>query len=385
MIRLRGKPFGPGFALGSASILRAADGIPMLPAGLVSKLARFPRNMPIEPMEVILVAEDYAAAASLSLPWAKVVGIAAAHVDPEVQPTGITAVVGIENLMESVPDGALLLIDGDRGVVLVDPDGTALAAYQAERERIAPRRRIYLDYAHQPARTWDGREIHVLAQVRTLEEVETAVGNGADSLYVPANTPLLPAAATDEEQYEYLQQLAEASAGKPVSFCGDTQTFSTSALLRVANRMDLTLVAPLEYGIAGFANMRNAIQETRIALLEEVIGFADIRIAGTTTLGRDIPDGLAQYAIERVVVESSEPGALAHSDTQNWLDGITSEAAGMLLPVEMVLPDAAGPDLETALGLGVVGLIVHPQEVQAIKERVRTLDVSACRETLYAR
>lgn len=385
MIRLRGKPFGPGFALGSASILRAADGIPMLPAGLVAKLARSPRNVPIEPMEVILVADDYAAAASLSLPWARVVGIAAAHVDTEAQPAGITAVVGIENLMESVPENALLLIDGDRGVVLVDPDGTALAAYQAERERIAPRRRIYLDYAHQPARTWDGREIHVLAQVRTLEEVETAVGNGADSLYVPADTPLLPAAASDDEQYEHLQQLAEASVGKPVSLLGDAQTLSTSALLRVANRIELTLVAPLEYGAVGFTNLRDYIQETRIALLEEVIGYTDIRLAGATALGEHVPDGLAQYAIERVVVEMSEPGALANSDAQGWLDGITSAAAGMLLPVEIVLPDAAGPDLETALGLGVVGLIVHPQEVQATKERVRLLDISACREALYAR
>jgi hypothetical protein len=385
MIRLRGKPFGPGFALGSASVLRASEGIPMLPAGMVAKLARSPRNVPIDPMEVILVAEDYAAAASLSLPWARVVGIVAARVDAWVQPSGITAVVGIENLMESVPEGALLLIDGDRGVVLVDPDGTALAAYQAERERIAPRRRIYLDYAHQPARSWDGREIHVLAQVRQPEEVEMAIGNGADGLYIPANTPLLPPAASDEEQYECLQLLADATVGKPVSLRGDAQTLSSSALLRVANRIELTLVATLSKGAANFTDLRDHIQETRIALLEEVIGFNDIRLAGATALGEKVPDSLTEYPIERVVVEMNEPGALARSEAQNWLDNVTTEAAGMLLPVELLLPDASGPNLETALGLGVVGLIVHPQEVQVTKERVRSLDVSACREALYAR
>src|SRR5207302_1422970 len=83
MIRLRGKPLGGGVALGTATVLRAPNGIPLLPARMVAQMAKAARDAPIEPMEVVMVAREYEEAASMALPWAHVVGILAEHGESE--------------------------------------------------------------------------------------------------------------------------------------------------------------------------------------------------------------------------------------------------------------------------------------------------------------
>jgi len=366
-------------ALGSAGVLRAPNGIPMLPARLVAQMARSPRQAAIEPIEVILIARDYETAASLHLPWARVVGIAAERVSEGALRRGVPTVVGVEHLTESVDDEMLVLVDGDRGVVLVDPDSAAIAAYQAERDRLAPRHRLYLDYAHQIAHTQDGREIHVLARVETEEDVRRAIENGADALYVPADSPLLPAHADDEEQYETLMRLGEMAVGKPITLAGDMMRLSADALLRAASHIELTLAARLADGMESFEEMRHYLQERRDALLMEEIAFADFRLAGAARIEEPFADDLEDYLIGRVVVDIGSNDSLEAARARNWLQDLVGDATGLLLPVEVVLSSVDGPALETALGLGAVGVIVASEDVQAVKERVRALDTQAWR------
>lgn len=382
MLRLRGKPLNGagGIALGSATVLRAPNGIPMLPARLVAQMARTRRDEPIEPLEIVVVARDYDAAASLALPWAQVVGIVAEFSREEAGHALVPAVAGIDGLLEKIDDDALLLIDGDRGIVLVDPDGTALAAYQAERERIAPRRRIFLDYSHQPAISLDGRDVRVLARVTSLEEARDALDNGADTLYVAKGAPLLGPESDDETHLEGLLNLAEAAAGKPLTIAWDVQTVTAANILQAARRAEITAAVPLSAGAEGFTELQNYLQDTREELLEEEIDFADVRLAGALEPGEDAPEELGDLFVSRIIV--SEGNGIARSGLEEWLADLTRRATALLLPIEVETRDTDPERVMRLLALGAAGVIVAPSAVSAVKETIRATDLAALRRAI---
>jgi phosphohistidine swiveling domain-containing protein len=382
MLRLRGKPFGGQVALGTASILRAPNGIPLLPARLVSQLAKAPRDAAIEPVEVVIVARDYDAASSLMLPWAHVVGIVAEYAQEDAIRLGVPTVVGIEGVLDKIEDDALVLIDGERGIVLVDPDGMAVAAYQAEREKIAPRRRIFLDYAHQPAMTLDGREIRVLGRAGTLDEVRQALESGADVLYVPQESPLLSDQEDDEAHLEALLNLAEAAAGKPITLEWDIQTVAASNILRAALRAEFTVVFPVTESAETVTDVNSYLQETREELLSEDVDFADVRLAGSVAIADELPIELADIFVNKIVVNGIDQDTLQSTDTQAWISRLTDSARYVLMPVEVNMPQVEAEPLRTALGLGVSGVIVDAADVPQVKELIRTIDATAVRESI---
>lgn len=384
-MRLRGKSLGSGVALGSASVLRAPHGIPLLPARMVAQMARTPADMPIDPMEVVLVARDYQVAVSLALPWAKIVGIVAEFADPMGARLPVPAVIGIEGVLDKIDDESLVLIDGDRGVVMVDPDSVSLAHYQAEQERISPRRRLYLDYAHQSAQTLDGREIHVLAQVATPEDVQLALDQGADVLYASSETEMISGDSWEDEQYDALVRLAEMAGGKPITLSGDLETVSPTALLRAAIRAEFTLALPMAYGVEGFNELQTHLQEARESLLDEDMDFSDFRLAGRLPLLAPLPDELADFSLSRIVVEGI--GQKQMTDEERlWFNSLTLAAKRLLLPVEVVIIDTEATSLPSqmgsVIGLDASGIIVPPATVQSTKEAIRGLDSAACREAL---
>jgi hypothetical protein len=380
MLRLRGKPLGGAgaIAFGSATVLRAPNDIPMLPARLVAQMARTRRDEPIEPVEIVVVARDYDAASSLALPWARVVGIVVEYAREDADRPAVPAVSGIESVLEKIDDDALLLIDGERGIVLVDPDGTALAAYQAERERIAPRRRIFLDYSHQPAVSLDGREVRVLARVTSLEEVREALDNGADTLYVDSGPPLLGPDDDDSAHLETLLNLAEAAGGKPLTIAWDVQTVTAANILQAARRAEVTVAVPLSGGTEGLSEVQHYLQDTREELLEEDIDFADVRIAGAVEPGEVAPDELADLFVSRIIVA----GRLGDTPGDEWLENLTRRATMLLLPVEVDARTASPDATLRMLALGAAGVIVAPADVSAVKERIRETNLTRLRHSI---
>lgn len=386
MLRLRGKPVGAGnVSLGTATVLRTPNGIPMLPARLVAQLARAHRNAPIEPIEIVVVSRDFDAAASLQLPWARVVGIISEFAREDVESVGVPAVVGIEGVLDKIDDDALVLLDGDRGIVLVDPDSTALAAYQAERERIAPRRRIFLDYSHQPAVSLDGREIRVLGRAATLDEVRLALDNGADTLYVPAGPPMLDPESDDEAHLEALLNLAEAAAGKPVTIAWDVQAVAAASILQAARRAEITVAVPLTSTEESSGEIQSYLQETREELIGGDIDFSDVRLAGSIEIGEDLPDDLGDLVLSRVVVAAPPDTRFDHEATRTWMEELARRANALLLPIEVDLPGESGADAEQVvnmLALGAAGVIVNPAAVGPVKEMIRATNLAEIRKRM---
>ncbi len=134
---------------------------------------------------------------------------------------GIPAVVGVEGILKEVKNGEQVVIDGFRGVVVVDPDEDTKRTYEK-------RVREYREYEKElekakelPATTIDGKEIDLTANIEIPLELQSAVDNGARGigLYRTEFIFLTGDGLPDEEtQFRYYREAAEMFRDLPVIF-----------------------------------------------------------------------------------------------------------------------------------------------------------------------
>jgi phosphotransferase system enzyme I (PtsI) len=127
---------------------------------------------------------------------------------------GIPAISGIRGILRQVKTGDTLVVDGRGGHVLVNPDAEQRSAYlKLEREffhlkdQLAANRDL-------PARTADGCELELLANVNSASDAKAAVAMGASGVglfrteYVYLTHPDVP---DEEEQFLTYRDVIEAS------------------------------------------------------------------------------------------------------------------------------------------------------------------------------
>ncbi len=126
----------------------------------------------------------------------------------------IPAVVGLHGITEATASGDLLIVDGEKGVVLVNPDrgeqDLALEARTAYRERALE----YLKTRDLPAVTTDGVDLVLRANIELSEEVETSLRYGAAGIGLYRSeflflnrSPDLPSEADHLEIYSRLADM----------------------------------------------------------------------------------------------------------------------------------------------------------------------------------
>jgi phosphotransferase system enzyme I (PtsI) len=91
----------------------------------------------------------------------------------------VPAVVGVHNITRYVRQGESLIVDGETGTVLADPDTRTLAYYHARLGAIEVRRQRLLTLVDRPAVTRDGTTITLLANLDLPEDAANARQNGA--------------------------------------------------------------------------------------------------------------------------------------------------------------------------------------------------------------
>lgn len=134
---------------------------------------------------------------------------------------GIPAVVGTREASRLIRQDDWVVIDGDQGVVIVDPSPIALEEYrfrqrQAELERARLRR-----LRDKPAVTLDGVRVQMHANIELPADAVQAVEAGAEGVGLFRTEFLfmnrggqLP---TEEEQYEAYRSTVEALKGRPLT------------------------------------------------------------------------------------------------------------------------------------------------------------------------
>src|SRR5688572_8697516 len=138
--------------------------------------------------KVVVIAHDLLPSQTAALDKEHVVGFATdvggrtSHTAIVARAMGIPAVVGLGNITGEVSGGDTVVIDGTRGVVIVNPDAEQLAEHQEAGRRINEAEKKLLEQSDLPAETKDGHAISVLANIEFAEDVDDAVRNGAQGI-----------------------------------------------------------------------------------------------------------------------------------------------------------------------------------------------------------
>jgi len=173
----------------------------------------------------ILVAPDLTPADAAGLDPALALGIATAFGGPTshaailARSLGIPAVVGLGERALQVPEGTALALDGDAGLLYVEPSAELTVELEERRRVRAVADREARAEAHGPAVTVDGTVVEVAANVGSPEEIGAAVEAGCDGVglfrteFLFMERGQMP---SEDEQEAAYRRAAEALGGRPM-------------------------------------------------------------------------------------------------------------------------------------------------------------------------
>jgi multiphosphoryl transfer protein len=146
-------------------------------------------------------------------------GGATAHAAILARALGIPAVVGLGGSLLAIAEDTPLVVDGEAGVIHVDPDPGTIAEHERRRAAAEADRRAALALAAEPGALRDGRRVEVFANVGSPAEARLAVDQGAEGIGLLRTEFLFLDRAEppgEEEQAEVLREIARALDGCPV-------------------------------------------------------------------------------------------------------------------------------------------------------------------------
>jgi phosphotransferase system enzyme I (PtsI) len=167
--------------------------------------------------QVIVVAHELSPGLTVQLDREHVVGLISeegtrtAHAAILAHSLGIPAVMGVAGALAGIPDGTMLLLDGQGGTIVLDPNQDEL---EDAKVQVSRRHRLELQLetvVGQPAVTPSGRPIALMGNVDLPEEIETAIRHGAQGVGLLRTEFLLTGRAslpTEDEQAEYFRRVA---------------------------------------------------------------------------------------------------------------------------------------------------------------------------------
>lgn len=131
----------------------------------------------------------------------------------------IPAVVGVETLLRSAQDGQRIIVDGDRGVVVLKPDAETIEEYTRRIEELRRFRLSLGELAHKPSATTDGVSIDLFGNIEFPNEVETVLEHGGAGIGLFRTEFLFLKSAhepTEDEQFDVYRDCVERLGGRPL-------------------------------------------------------------------------------------------------------------------------------------------------------------------------
>jgi phosphotransferase system enzyme I (PtsI) len=175
--------------------------------------------------QVIVIAHELSPGLTVQLDREHVVGLVSeegtrtAHAAILAHSLGIPAVMGAVGALARIPDGTMLLLDGQSGTIVLDPTRDEL---EDAKTQVSRRHRLELQLEgtlDQPAVTPGGRRILLQGNVDLPEEIESAQRLGAQGVGLLRTEFLLTGRATlptEDEQADYFRRVAMAFPGHAV-------------------------------------------------------------------------------------------------------------------------------------------------------------------------
>lgn len=177
------------------------------------------------PAGSILVAHDISPSEATLINPKSVLGIAVeiggrtSHTAITARALEIPAVLGVEGLISKVGAEDELLIDGDRGIVIVKPTASRIQQYETTRRKDQEKVRALSPTSELKPETRDGRHVDISANIEFYAEANQAKKYGANGIGLFRTEFLFLTRRgnpTEEEQYRVYHALARTMKPNPV-------------------------------------------------------------------------------------------------------------------------------------------------------------------------
>jgi len=174
MFRIEGIAKTPGIAIAVAAVIDVIRGVNSVDPEILEKGMGSLRSQiaSTDYPDIIIACDSLAVGLSTQLPGLSTAGIAAeSDTDAPSLLSSVPCVIGISDLLTCVGKGDLIIIDGNEGVVYVDPDSQTLTHYQQLLGVYGPTKRIQIDDLTSPVLTGSGEMVLVYSAVQTSEDL----------------------------------------------------------------------------------------------------------------------------------------------------------------------------------------------------------------------
>jgi len=385
-------------------------------------------------VEMILVAHDVSPADLIQLKPHQFsaflidLGAATSHTAIVARGLNTPCVVGLHHARELIKDRDMLIVDGEQGVVIVDPDKHLLAEYKLRKSQWELERQKLKRLKTAHADTLDGTHIELHANIEMPHDLVDVKENGATGIglfrseFLFLNRDDLP---DEEEQFNAYREVVEGMEGLPVTIrtfdlgadkqlkgaarvasnpalglrairlcLAEPQLFRTQlrALLRASAYGNLRILVPMLSGVAEINQTLQFIEGAKQSLANEGVAYnANVPIGGmveipAAALSLNVfvkklnflsigTNDLIQYtlAIDRTDEEVAHLYDPLHPAVLQLLAQVIGGANKAGIPVS-VCGEMAGELAYTRLllGLGLRQFSMHPAHLLSTKQRVLT-------------
>lgn len=175
--------------------------------------------------EVIIVAEDITPSDTAQIDREKVIGFITeiggktSHSAIMARTLEIPAVVGMERATELISDGDYVILDGDTGAVLINPEKEVVEEYKRKKEAFIEFKKKLEQVRGQESITKDGFKVEIAANIGTPKDVKGVLNNDGEGVglyrteFLYMDRDKLP---TEEEQFEAYREVVVELEDKPV-------------------------------------------------------------------------------------------------------------------------------------------------------------------------
>lgn len=348
---------------------------------------------------------------------------------------GIPAVVALEDLTESISGGDTVVIDGNRGIVIVNPDEATVRQYEEYAQEFAALEHKLDAIREKPAITRDGTRINLLGNIEFPDEAEVILEKGGEGIglyrteFLYLNRPTEP---TEEEHYQAYAETISVFEHRPVTirtvdlgadkytqskrfvpepnpflglrsirFCLQNLTmFKTQlrAILRASVLGDVRVMFPLITNLQELMQTKMILHDVMEDLDEESIAYnRDIQVgimietpsAALTafTLARDVDffsigtNDLTQYtlAVDRGNEKVSTLYSAADPAVLRLIRTVIQDAHKGQIDVTVCGEIASEPEyIMLMLGMGVRTISMTPPMIPEIKQIIRSVTIEDC-------